>query len=440
MYQRAYGIIETQAPLHVGASAGEETGNLNLIFRDQFIHTGIIPGSSLRGRFRADMRQENPDKVDHWYGQQAVPNEPNSTSEAIVKFEYASIVWLPVYCPNQPIVYVSCPALLKRYQKITGKGEGEIKPYTYYGESSGDKLFFNLGFLPLESKDESLGHYVPEEIFQTNQSLFFVVDDQDMGMIHDMALYRQSRVALSDKEKKATTGAFFDVEALPEETVMIFPLAMRKAIREEKTWEWEDFLMDGNFALDEEESKELYFGGLESIGFGRTTVSLHKQSSESSKVKKKGQPLEEKESKKSQKQKPSKWKPYELDHRAQMLVLNHRDQKDVLNESHKMRITVAYGLERFWGEHLRLKKENRSQAKSAYWENVWKELASILQQGNIQLPQESIDHNDSTQIKEEVQKIWALNLEQTRIALMILTQFCDSLVWWTQRYKTKEQN
>ena len=47
MYNKAYGIIETLGPLHVGASAGEETGNLNLIFRDQFTQTGIIPGLSL---------------------------------------------------------------------------------------------------------------------------------------------------------------------------------------------------------------------------------------------------------------------------------------------------------------------------------------------------------------------------------------------------------
>jgi CRISPR-associated protein Cmr4 len=47
MYDKAYGIIETFAPLHVGASSGEETGNLNLIFRDQFTQTGIIPGSSI---------------------------------------------------------------------------------------------------------------------------------------------------------------------------------------------------------------------------------------------------------------------------------------------------------------------------------------------------------------------------------------------------------
>jgi CRISPR-associated protein Cmr4 len=52
MYQKAYGIIETLTPLHIGATAGEESGNLNLIFRDQFTQTGIIPGSLMRGRFR----------------------------------------------------------------------------------------------------------------------------------------------------------------------------------------------------------------------------------------------------------------------------------------------------------------------------------------------------------------------------------------------------
>ena len=53
MYHNGYGIIETLAPLHVGASAGEETGNLNLIFRDQFTQTGIIPGSRAQGRVRS---------------------------------------------------------------------------------------------------------------------------------------------------------------------------------------------------------------------------------------------------------------------------------------------------------------------------------------------------------------------------------------------------
>ncbi|MBA3923960.1 MAG: type III-B CRISPR module RAMP protein Cmr4, partial [Nostocaceae cyanobacterium] len=75
MYFKAYGIIETLAPLHVGASSGEETGNLNLIFRDQFTQTGIIPGSSIRGRFRADMRDQEAGKEAHWYGHHVIEGQ-----------------------------------------------------------------------------------------------------------------------------------------------------------------------------------------------------------------------------------------------------------------------------------------------------------------------------------------------------------------------------
>ena len=86
-----------------------------------------------------------------------------------------------------------------------------------------------------------------------------VVDDNDMGMIHDMALYRQSRVRLESEEKKVATGAFFNVEALPESSIMIFPIALK-----EKGWK----------PFSDENDKEMYFGGLESIGFGRCNVTL----------------------------------------------------------------------------------------------------------------------------------------------------------------------
>jgi CRISPR-associated protein Cmr4 len=138
MYHKGYGIIETLAPVHVGASAGEETGNLNLIFRDQFTQTGIIPGSSIRGKFRADMRLNDQNETypltNKWYGHDTIEgkNKPKDggTTEAIVKFEYASLVWFPVFCPGQPIVWISCPRLLKRYQLITGIKAKIPLPYT----------------------------------------------------------------------------------------------------------------------------------------------------------------------------------------------------------------------------------------------------------------------------------------------------------------------
>ena len=268
MYKRAYGIIEALAPLHVGATAGEESGNLNLIFRDQFTQTGIIPGSSIRGRFRSEMRHGSEDDESIWYGAPAEQGEPDSTTESVVKFEYASLLWLPVFCPGQPVVWVSCPKLLKRYQRIVG---GELKtakiPTEYTGSSNlkplnvegKKKLFFNFGFLELKGT-ETLKAWFPsgEELPAV------VVGDDEIGMIHDMALYRQSRVRLKDDEKRVDGGGFFNTEALPEGTIMVFPIAVRETSPKAS---WKPF-GDGN------QSGEVYLGGLESIGFGNCQITL----------------------------------------------------------------------------------------------------------------------------------------------------------------------
>ncbi|ESA33439.1 hypothetical protein N836_21315 [Leptolyngbya sp. Heron Island J] len=270
MYKKAYGILETLAPVHVGASAGEETGNLNLIFRDQFTQTGIIPGSSIRGRFRADMRNEKKkneqtQNEQHWYGHEVVEGQADGgTTEALVKFEYASLVWLPVFCPGQPIVWVSCPWLLRRYKQITGIEQKVPAPYTAPQnlqarpvDTNSKVLFFNLGFLEIENTAD-LTPWIPEDVGIRKDSVV-VVDDNDIAMIHDMALYRQSRVRLDSEEKKVATGAFFNVEALPESSIMVFPIALKET-------GWKPF--------DDEKEKEMYFGGLESIGFGRCNVTL----------------------------------------------------------------------------------------------------------------------------------------------------------------------
>ncbi|MBD2775565.1 RAMP superfamily CRISPR-associated protein [Iningainema tapete] len=267
MYKRAYGIIETLAPLHVGASAGEETGNLNLIFRDQFTQTGIIPGSSIRGRFRADMRANEAGMEANWYGHHVVEGrEDGGTTEALVKFEYASLVWLPVFCPGQPVVWISCPRLLKRYKLIAGISESipaaYTAPKTLQGRQVGVNrkvLFFNLGFMEIE-QEADLSQWIPSGTDLPASNLV-VVGDNDIAMLHDMGLYRQSRVKLLDEVKKVDTdrGGFFNVEALPEGSILVFPVALK-----EKGWK----------PFGDSESSELYFGGLESVGFGRCRVTL----------------------------------------------------------------------------------------------------------------------------------------------------------------------
>lgn len=302
MYIKLLGIIETYAPLHVGATAGEENGNLNLIFRDPFTQTGIINGSSIRGRLRADMRQyysylkkqngeveiASENHEDFWYGKKAQHGVADSTTEAIIKIEHASIVWLPVFCPGQPIVWVSCPSLLERYKRIANIKEKPPKPY--FGskdlkalESKSDDrnvigkkvLFFNLGFITIEEVEgdnetdkENNKNKLQQQFeayFPTRKDLpAIIVDDNDMGMIHDMALYRQSRVALEDDMKKAKKGNFFNTEALPEKTILAFPIAMKPTNKEWKP-------------INGGREGDIYLGGLESIGFGHCHLSITEQ-------------------------------------------------------------------------------------------------------------------------------------------------------------------
>ncbi|NER26531.1 MAG: type III-B CRISPR module RAMP protein Cmr4 [Symploca sp. SIO1C4] len=273
MYKKAYGIIETKAPLHVGATAGEETGNLNLIFRDQFTQTGIIPGSSIRGRFRADMRHTDKDFANECYGHEAEPGKPHSTTEALVKFEYASLLWLPVFCPGQPVVYITCQRLLRRYYQITKKASPELpNPNEVELEKHRNVLFFNLGFLRKLKSVETLSQWLPDGLDYPPTNLV-VVDDKYMGIIQDMALYRQSRVRLKDNEKIVDGQGFFNVEALPEGSILVFPIAVKSSQENWTTYlestEWHN--SSGSF------SKEMYFGGLESIGFGRCKVTLSGQ-------------------------------------------------------------------------------------------------------------------------------------------------------------------
>lgn len=135
------------------------------------------------------------------------------------------------------------------------------------------------------------------------------------------------------------------------------------------------------------------------------------------------------------------WESYGLDRYAQELVLAAKKRSpDSLNQSHKMRLAVAYGLERFWGEQLRLAGDR--DRKDVYWREVWAILVRVMAKAGMTIPNDSIpasqDRNDRAQteaIETMSQKLWNLSLEEQRVSLAVLSELCDALVWWTQRYK-----
>ena len=132
------------------------------------------------------------------------------------------------------------------------------------------------------------------------------------------------------------------------------------------------------------------------------------------------------------------WHPYDLDHLAQEIVLRarHRDAKS-LNQAYKMRAACAYGLERFWGEHLRL--ADKEAAKAAVVADVWKALVGILAKAGLNLPGHVLTNSeDEASIQAVAEQLWRLNTDQQQAALAVLTSLCDAVVWWTQRLKTSK--
>jgi CRISPR-associated protein Cmr4 len=124
--------------------------------------------------------------------------------------------------------------------------------------------------------EEDMKKWIPAGV-DIPVSNLVIVGDNDISMLHNMGLYRQSRVKLLDDVKKVDTekGAFFNTEALPEGSVLIFPVAAKQkgwtdTLKQDKEWDVSD-----NENLKEFVKKELYFGGLESIGFGRCNVILN---------------------------------------------------------------------------------------------------------------------------------------------------------------------
>jgi hypothetical protein len=130
------------------------------------------------------------------------------------------------------------------------------------------------------------------------------------------------------------------------------------------------------------------------------------------------------------------WKPYYLDQLAQEIVLKARKlDSDSLNQAHKMRATCAYGLERFWGEHLRLAGKQET-AKAAFVTDVWLALAGVLAQAGLALPATMCSNtDDERQIQAVAEQLWKLPLQDQQAALAVLTALCDAVVWWTQRLK-----
>jgi hypothetical protein len=136
------------------------------------------------------------------------------------------------------------------------------------------------------------------------------------------------------------------------------------------------------------------------------------------------------------------WQPYGLDECAQAVVLEaiKRDPScKSLRQVFKMRTTCAYGLERFWGEYLRLSNGSQSEVmQSIIILDTWKTLKDqILHGTGIELPYDpNLSLANKNDVRQSLEKLWELraqNPRQIQVVLAILVSFCEAIIWWKNR-------
>ena len=100
-----------------------------------------------------------------------------------------------------------------------------------------------------------------------------------------------------------------------------------------------------------------------------------------------------------------------------------------------MRANCAYGLERFWGEHLRLADKEPNKAQFVI--DVWTAFVGIMAKAKVKLPGTMLARTASeAEIQSVAEYLWRLERDEQQASLAVLTSLCDSVVWWTQRLKT----
>lgn len=149
------------------------------------------------------------------------------------------------------------------------------------------------------------------------------------------------------------------------------------------------------------------------------------------------------------------WESFSLDEKAQKLVLDAiKRNPETFNQVYSMRTNVIYGLERFWGEHLRffqsvakkLEKKERNELKDKdkleldkgiYWCETWDKLVDAMEKADIKNLPHSFQPEKlkDADVQSEIDKIWNMDEDERRIVQAVLTQLCDCMVWWSQRFK-----
>ncbi|WP_061546930.1 type III-B CRISPR module RAMP protein Cmr4 [Cylindrospermopsis raciborskii] len=246
------------SPLHTGGTTQE--GNLLGIARESHTNLPYVPSSTVRGKLRSLATDQN--LKDELFGNDL--KDAQQLKQGNIWIGDASILWLPVPSLSHSVVWVSCPLLLQRWQRLQGDESPTPIPSEYSCNFNNNAAVY-LKDAIIRAKQlqpgNNLQQFVPKHDNTVSLNRLLVLPDKHCATLIQMSLWRQVKIKLDDH--KSVDGGFRYEEAIPPDTLMYLPWGITSQANKESEQSYqEDFK---NLLADKE---ILQIGGQESLGRG----------------------------------------------------------------------------------------------------------------------------------------------------------------------------
>jgi CRISPR-associated protein Cmr4 len=243
------------SPLHTGGTTQE--GNLLGIARESHTNLPYIPSSTVRGKVRS--LATNEDLKYQLFGNDL--KDGQQLEQGNIWIGDASILWLPVPSLSHSVVWVTCPLLLQRWQRLKN---GKLPIPSEYSCNFNNSSAVYLKDAIIKSEQlkswKNSEEFVPQSSATTSINRLLVLPDKHCATLIQMSLWRQVKIKLD--EHKSVDGGFRYEEAIPPDTLMYLPWGITSQANGTSQKSYDDFknLLAANEILQ--------IGGQESLGRG----------------------------------------------------------------------------------------------------------------------------------------------------------------------------
>ncbi|MBD6616401.1 type III-B CRISPR module RAMP protein Cmr4 [Komarekiella sp. 'clone 1'] len=244
------------APLHTGGTTQE--GNLLGIARESHTNLPYIPSSTIRGKVRSTVTDK--DKQYQLFGNDL--KDGKQLEQGDIWIGDASILWLPVPSLSHSVVWISCPMLLQRWQRLQGSNLTIPTEYSCNFANSKTAVYLKDAIIKADKLRpwDKWEEFIPKSSSTSSINRLLVLPDKHYTTLVQMSLWRQVKIKLD--EHKSVDGGFRYEEAIPPDTLMYSPwgiTSQANGTAEKSSQDFKDLLAANQI---------LQIGGQESLGRG----------------------------------------------------------------------------------------------------------------------------------------------------------------------------